>query len=77
MDATTRLECPCGCEGRIVDHDERGWGPWECPCCGADSDADYGVPCSGCEDPCAECARSFGPHYGGACEHGVGEGGAR
>ena len=40
--------CPCGCEGRAANHDERAWGLWPCPACGDDSDADYGLPCSSC-----------------------------
>lgn len=40
--------CQCGCEGRIADHDDRGWGPWTCPVCGDDSDADIGKPCTDC-----------------------------
>jgi Domain of unknown function (DUF5049) len=40
--------CPCGCEGRIAKHDDRGWGPWPCPVCGDDSDADLGKPCTDC-----------------------------
>ena len=69
--------CQCGCEGRIADHDDRGWGPWHCPVCGDDSDTDLGEPCTDCADACAECARSFGPHYGGPCEHGgAADGGA-
>lgn len=39
-------DCPCGCEGRYDDHDERGWGPWPCPICDDDSDVDLGKPCS-------------------------------
>jgi hypothetical protein len=38
--------CPCWCEGRIADHDDRGWGLWPCPACGDDSDADLGKPCT-------------------------------
>jgi hypothetical protein len=40
--------CPCGCEGRIADHDDRGWGAWPCPVCLDDSDADLGEPCTEC-----------------------------
>jgi hypothetical protein len=69
--------CPCGCEGRIADHDDRGWSPWSCPVCGDDSDADLGKPCTNCDDECPECARSYGPHYRGRCEHGSGAGGAQ
>jgi hypothetical protein len=67
--------CQCGCEGKISDHDDRGWGPWPCPVCGDDSDTDLGKPCTDCDDPCPECARSYGPHYRGPCEHGDAAGG--
>ncbi|MFO0931131.1 MAG: hypothetical protein U1E39_00315 [Planctomycetota bacterium] len=40
--------CPCWCEGKIADHDDRGWAPWACPDCGDDSDTDLGKPCTGC-----------------------------
>ena len=40
--------CPCWCEGRIADHDDRGWGPWPCPVCDDDSDTDLGKPCTDC-----------------------------
>ena len=40
--------CPCWCEGRTADHDDRAWGPWPCPVCDVDSDADLGKPCTGC-----------------------------
>ena len=40
--------CPCWCEGRIADHDDRGWGPWACPVCGDDSDTNLGKPCTDC-----------------------------
>lgn len=40
--------CQCGCEGRIADHDDRGWGPWPCPVCDDDSDTDLGKPCTAC-----------------------------
>jgi len=41
--------CPCGCKGRVRNHDDRAWGPWPCARCGNDSDRDLGLPCSDCE----------------------------
>lgn len=41
--------CPCGCDGQIDRHDDRGWGPWACPVCDEDSDRDLGRPCGACE----------------------------
>ena len=41
--------CICGCDGVIQDHDDRGYGVWECMICRNDSDKDYGLPCSDCE----------------------------
>jgi hypothetical protein len=40
--------CPCGCDGRIDDHDDRGWGCWDCPLCGEESDRDLDELCSAC-----------------------------
>ena len=42
--------CPCGCDGVQSDHDDRGYGVWECPECGNDSDVDLGEVCSACWD---------------------------
>ena len=41
--------CPCGCKGRVADHDDRGWGCWNCPACGEESDRDLDQPCSDCQ----------------------------
>ena len=41
--------CICGCDGVMQDHDDRGYGVWECMICRNDSDKDYGFPCSDCE----------------------------
>jgi len=42
--------CPCECGGIIAEHDDRGYGVWECPQCGEDSDVDLGEICSVCWD---------------------------
>lgn len=41
--------CPCGCNGLVDFHDDRGWGPFNCPVCREDSDRNLGDPCSDCE----------------------------
>ncbi len=47
-DAETFGVCPCGCNGKIEYHDDRGYGCWECARCGEDSDGDMGEDCSYC-----------------------------
>ena len=41
--------CACGCDGKIADHDDRGYGCWPCIECGDDSDTDINEMCSDCE----------------------------
>ena len=41
--------CACGCDGKIADHDDRGYGCWPCLECGDDSDTDINEMCSDCE----------------------------
>ena len=41
--------CACGCDGKIADHDDRGYGCWPCIDCGDDSDTDINEMCSDCE----------------------------
>ena len=50
FDAESFGACPCGCDGKIEDHDDRGYGCWECPRCGDDSDTDMGEDCSNCKE---------------------------
>ena len=42
------LWCACGCDGKIADHDDRGYGCWPCLECGDDSDRDINEVCSVC-----------------------------
>jgi hypothetical protein len=42
--------CPCGCDGVIEDHDDRGYGQWACPKCGDDSDTNMMLECSYCTE---------------------------
>tara|TARA_Y100000310_G_scaffold310397_1_gene355583 strand:+ start:3198 stop:3521 length:324 start_codon:yes stop_codon:yes gene_type:complete len=42
--------CPCGCNGRIRKHDDRGYGPWPCPVCDDDSDTNLGKSCTVCRN---------------------------
>ena len=43
--------CPCTCGGLVDDHDDRGYGAWDCQACGNDSDTDLGLPCTSCVHP--------------------------
>lgn len=48
--------------------------PLICAHCGAETASAYGDPDADEDAPdpndCPECARSYGPHYAGPCEHG-------
>jgi len=49
FEAEEPMWCACGCDGKIADHDDRGYGCWPCIECGDDSDTDINEMCSDCE----------------------------
>ena len=49
FEAEEPMWCACGCDGKIADHDDRGYGCWPCIDCGDDSDTDINEMCSDCE----------------------------
>jgi hypothetical protein len=49
FEAEESMWCACGCDGKIADHDDRGYGCWPCIECGDDSDTDINEMCSDCE----------------------------